>query len=217
MYSRRDFGKLALAAVPLSAAFTAEGVRIGATTFSLRDLPHTPGKDAVDGVIKGLQFAGVNEIELNSFDTEAPAPDSRLPPPAGPSAYSGPMKDISPAEAAALRKAIRDTFRKWRLYTPAMYYQTIRAKFDAAGIALYAYTMDFDDQFTDDEIDGVFRHAKTLGVKVIATTTTLPIARRLVPAAEKHQLLVAARNLPEALTLSERFRISLDISRVDDP
>src|SRR4051812_3659923 len=217
MYSRRDFGKLAFAAVPLSAAFAAEGMRIGATTFSLRDLPHTPGKDAVDDVIKGLQFAGVNEIELNSFDTEAPAPDSRLPPPAGPSAYSGPMKDISPAEAAALKKAIRETFRKWRLFTPAAYYQTIRAKFDAAGISLYAYTMNFDDQFTDPEIDGVFRQAKALGVNAIATTTTVQVARRLVPAAEKYQMTVTVRNLPDVLAMSDRFRVSLDISRHDDP
>src|SRR3982751_4881828 len=179
MYSRRDFGKFALAAMPLASAFGAEEVRLGATTFSLRDLPHIPGKDAVDDVIKGLQFAGVNDIELHSFDTEAPAPDSRLPAPAGPSAYSGPAAATPPAEAAALQRAIRDTFRKWRLYTPATYYQTIRAKFDAAGISLYAYTMNFDDQFTDPAIDGASRQAKALGVNAIATTTTLQVARRL--------------------------------------
>jgi sugar phosphate isomerase/epimerase len=39
----------------------------------------------------------------------------------------------------------------------------------------------------------------------------------LAGAAEKHQLLVTFRNLPEALGLSDRFRVSLDISRHDDP
>ena len=39
--------------------------------------------------------------------------------------------------------------------------------------------MNFDDQFTDEEIDGVFRQAKTLGVTAIASTTTLATARRL--------------------------------------
>ncbi len=217
MYSRRDLGKLALAAVPLASAFGDAGVRIGATTFSLRELPHIPGKDAVDDVIKGLQFAGVADIELHSADTEAPAPDSRLPAPAGPSVYGGPIKDVSPEEAAALQKAIRESFRKWRLYTPPAYYQAIRAKFDAAGIALYAYTMNFDDRFTGEEIDGVFRQAKTLGVNVISSTVTLDVARRLAPAAEKHQMQVALRNLPEGLPLSDRFRVSLDISRHDDP
>jgi hypothetical protein len=77
--------------------------------------------------------------------------------------------------------------------------------------------MNFDDQFTDEEIDGVFRQAKTLGVNVIASTTTLPIARRLAPAASKHQMLVALRNLPEALDVSDRFRVAFDISRHDDP
>ena len=60
MYSRRDFGKLALAGLPLSVALgakvesTVSGVRIGATTFSLRELPRTPGKDAVDDVVRAL-------------------------------------------------------------------------------------------------------------------------------------------------------------------
>jgi hypothetical protein len=223
MYSRRDFGKLAIAGAPLSMAFGAAGdssvggVRIGATTFSLRELPRTPGKDAVDDVIHALQFAGVREVDLSAADTEAPAPDTRLPPPAAPSVYGGPVAAVSPEEAAMVKKIIRESFRQWRIYTPAAYYQTIRAKFDAAGIELYAYTMNFDEQFTDDEIDGVFRQAKTLGVGVISSATTLATARRLAPFAARHDMLVALRNLPNALELSDRFRVAFDISRHDDP
>ena len=58
MVSRRDFGKLALAALPLSAAV--EGVRVGASTYSFRYLVRTPGKDNVDGVIAALPSSTMN-------------------------------------------------------------------------------------------------------------------------------------------------------------
>ena len=48
MVSRRDFGKIALSGIPLSAAWSAPGdslvggVPIGAATYSFRDLLRTP-------------------------------------------------------------------------------------------------------------------------------------------------------------------------------
>lgn len=227
MYSRRDFAKMAVAGIPLCRAIAAaEGVRIGATTFSFREFPRTPGQDNVDAVIAALRFAGVTEVELHSADTEAPVTDSRLPAPGAVDAYSGAVRPITPEDLAAAKKAVRDSFRKWRLYTPDRYYTAIRAKFDAAGIALFAYTMDYDDTFTDAEIDGTLRQAKALGVGVIASSTTLAMAQRLTPFAEKHQMLVALHNsagtkdadaistpgaFAKVLALSKNFRIDLDI------
>jgi len=62
MYSRRDFGKLALAGVPLSLAprgaaqkkinSTIKGVQLGAQTYSFRNLP-------LDGMIQAMVEVGL--------------------------------------------------------------------------------------------------------------------------------------------------------------
>src|SRR5207237_8495000 len=69
MYTRREFGTMALAglSVPrfLDAATSAlvNGVRLGVQTYSFRDMPRTPGSDMVDPRIKemldGDSLAGV--------------------------------------------------------------------------------------------------------------------------------------------------------------
>jgi sugar phosphate isomerase/epimerase len=222
---------MALAGVPVSAAWTAStsavnGVRTGATTFSFREIPRTPGKNNIDAVIRALQSAGVTEIELSSVDAEAPATNGRLPAPGAIGAYSGAVHEITPEDLAALKKQVRDGLRKWRLSTPDEYYRTVRAQFDKAGISVFAYTVDYDEWFTDEEIDSTFRQAKALGVSVIATSTTAGMARRLAPFTEKHQVpialhngasakdsdsIAAAASFTKALALSKNFRMDLDL------
>jgi sugar phosphate isomerase/epimerase len=232
MVSRRDFGKLALAGLPLTTAPraaagpTASGVRLGVATYSLRDLARAPGRDNVDDVIKALQFAGAREIELWSANTEPAGPNSgpAVPPP--PSAYPAPIKPPSPEEVAAAKLAVRSALRHWRLAIPAANHEAFRARFQAAGISLFAYRVDYDDQFTDEEIDVTFQQAKALGVRTMASMTSVSGARRLAPFAEKHRLTVALHNTANtkdpdsictpqsfrsALALSKNFRLNLDI------
>jgi sugar phosphate isomerase/epimerase len=66
MYTRRDFGKIALAAVPASSLLaqkkihsTIGGVLIGAQSYSFREKP-------LDGVIQGMTEIGLGECELYS-------------------------------------------------------------------------------------------------------------------------------------------------------
>src|SRR5438552_768560 len=60
MYSRREFGKLTLAALALPRTLTAavdskvKGVRFGVQTYSFRDLPRPEGGDAVDVMIQAM-------------------------------------------------------------------------------------------------------------------------------------------------------------------
>jgi sugar phosphate isomerase/epimerase len=224
MVSRRDFGKLALAGIPLSAAWSASGdpvvngVRVGVATYSYRDLIRTPGQDNIDGVIKALQFAGAREIELSSANTEPAGPNSgpAVPPP--PSAYPPPITAPKPEEVAAAKLAVRNDLRRWRLATPAGNHAAIRAKFQAAGIGLFAYRVDYDAAFTDREIEVTFNQAKALGVGVVASLTTLAGARRLAPFAEKHGLTVALHNTadekdPNAIATPQSFRTALAISK----
>jgi len=126
----------------------------------------------------------------------------------------------------AARKAEREELRKWRTTVSLDYFKGIRKKFDAAGINLYGYNYSFNDSFTDEEIDRGFDMAKALGVKIITASTTLPVAKRVVPFAEKHKMIVAMHghsNLtdpnqfakPEsfaaAMAMSKYFKVNLDI------
>jgi len=221
MFTRRDFGKLALAGVPASllTGATDGGVRLGASTYSFREMVRTPGQDNVDDVIAALKFAGVSEIELHSANTEPAGPNSgpAVPPP--PSAYPPPIRAPSKEEVAAAQRVVRNDLRQWRLRTPTESYNSIRAKFQSAGIGLFAYRVDYDAQFTEEEMDVTFRQAKALGVEVMATLMPLSGAARLAPFAEKYAMTVALHNgtrdtaaqLTGALAASKRFRINLDI------
>jgi len=230
MITRRDFAKIA-AGAPAWAAMAANidsvvnGVRLGTITYSFRDFPRTPGKDNIDAIIKALQFCGIGEIELFSPNVE---PAGEPLPPEPPVAYGVPRPSRSErsAEAVALQKQNREDLRKWRIEASPDYFRAARAKFDAAGIQVFAYTMNYNESFTDEEIDATFRHAKSIGVGVIASSTTLSMSRRLAPFAERHDILLAVHghsnikdpnqfagpeSFAKALAISKQIRVNLDI------
>lgn len=206
---------------------TVAGVHLGTITYSFRDLPRTPGKDNIDDIIKAVAACGIGEIELYNLNLE-PAPASAAKP-----AASGPAYGVARAaqagptpEQIAIRKAEREALRKWRLETPASYYQGVRKKLDDAGISLYAYTLGFNDQFTDDEIEAGFAQAKALGVDLIASSTSLSVAQRVAPFADKHKIRVAVHgyanvkdpnqfgspeSFAKALAMGKYMRINLDL------
>lgn len=116
--------------------------------------------------------------------------------------------------------------KNWRLTTPLHYFENIRKKFDDAGIELYAYSLNFHDRFSNEEIDRGFRMTKALGTDIITTSTTLTCAKRLVSPAEKYKVKVAMHGhdetekpnefaTPESfasgLAMSPQFYVNLDI------
>ncbi|PYQ46194.1 MAG: sugar phosphate isomerase/epimerase [Acidobacteria bacterium] len=201
MYSRREFGKLTLAALALPRTLTAavdskvKGVRFGVQTYSFRDLPRPEGGDAVDVIIQAMTACGLGECELWS-------------------------PQLEPA------KKTREELRAWRLTTPLDHFAGIRQKFDAAGLEIFGYNYSFNPSFTDEEIDRGFEMARALGAEIITASTTLPVAKRVVPFAEKHKMIVAMHGhskvddpsefaTPEsfaaALKMSRYFKVNLDI------
>ena len=198
MYSRRDFGRIALAGVPLVFApdalkaapripSTIAGVRIGTQTYSFRDKP-------LDGVIQAMVECGLGDCEVFSPHLEP--------------------------------KLSREELRKWRLTVPLEEIKAAGKKFDDAGIGVYAYNLSFRDDFTDEEIDRGFVMAKALGVDFITASSTLTAAKRVAPFAEKHRMMVAfhghsdvtkpnefctPESFAEALAMSKRFTVNLDI------
>src|ERR1700683_5252412 len=78
-YTRRDLGKIALAAVPLARAFAAinskfGGVQIGAITYSFNSIASDP-----EAIIKAMADIGLGEAELMSNHCEALAGAPAMP------------------------------------------------------------------------------------------------------------------------------------------
>jgi len=120
----------------------------------------------------------------------------------------------------------REELRRWRLETPIEYFRDVKRKFEAAGIAIFAYNYSPSASFTDEEIDRGFEMAAALGAGLVTSSTTLPVAKRMVPFAKKHLMMVAMHghsnvkdpnqfatpaSFEAALRLSPFFRINLDI------
>ena len=97
--------------------------------------------------------------------------------------------EMAAAQAAAAK--VREDTRQWRLTTPASYFANIKKQANDAGIQITAYTCGWGADYTDDEIDSIFNAAKALGASAINSSTTLAMAQRLAPFADKHQFIVA--------------------------
>ena len=215
-FSRRDFSKLALAGLPLSSVLAkaidskVEGVQLGVQSYSFRDL-------SLDDAIKAMVADGLGDCELFSPHVEA----------GGMQALAAAFRpSATPAQRKAAFKAYEDKVREWRLTVPLDFFKDVRKKFDDAGINLYAYNLSFSDHFTDEEIDRGFLMAQALGVGIITSSTTLPVAKRVAPFAEKHKMIVAMHghsdlkdpnqfatpeSFAKAVAMSKYYRVNLDI------
>jgi sugar phosphate isomerase/epimerase len=174
-FTRREFGRVALAAVPAAiararwpAAFQTAipsrfgGVQIGAITYSFRSMSNA------EDIFKALVQVGIGEVELMSDHAEAlagaPARRGRGPNPA---------------------------LTEWRASAPSQDgFRAVRRRFDAAGIELRLLCYNMNRNITDERIEYGFQMAKALGVKAISTSTEVSVARRVAPFADKHQLMV---------------------------
>ena len=223
MHSRRDFGKLALSGLALTTLprieaakidSTFRGVKIGLITGSLNPLPETPaGKDVIDTVIEGCLAVGAANIELVNML------EPRL---MGAVNFGHPPNPMTP-EYEKSRAAVRE----WRLKTPLSRFHEIRKKFDDAGLNLFSYVMTFDLDFTEEEIDAVFRQMQALRVTCFCTNQSrVDVGPRLVPFAEKYKIrpawhphamvndaneVATSQSMEKLLAISKQFAINLDI------
>lgn len=184
-------GRIALAATPLaslpiSRALGANridskiaGVQIGAITYSFNRIA-SPDPEAI---IKAYVEIGLGEAELMSNHCEALAGAPPMPPfrrnPGGPT-----------PEQIAERKAAQDKLAEWRGTTNDATWKAVARKFDEAGIDLALLCYNMQDSMKDEDIEYGFRMARALGVRGITTSTTLTMAKRIAPVADKYKLLV---------------------------
>ena len=216
-FSRRDFARLAISAAPFARAFgktidsKIDGVQLGVQTYSFRDL-------SLDDAIKAMVADGLGDCELFSPHVEPGGAQEAV------SLWEGPPRPE--AELKAAYKAHDEKVSKWRMSVPLDYFKDIRKKFDDAGIKIYAFNLSPEEGWSDAEIDRGFLMAKSLGVGLITSSTTVTTARRMAPLAEKHNMMVAMHghsdlkdpnqfatpeSFAKALAMSKHFRINLDI------
>jgi sugar phosphate isomerase/epimerase len=221
------------------------GIRLGTISFSFKELKRIVGEAQWPEVLSDCQQCGLSNLEIEiakvepirtltgggggrAAVVESPA---AVPTPYGTACVAPvgaprpaprpPAPPMTPEEQAAA-KAVREEIRQFRVTTPAAYYANIKKQANAAGININAYTCGWGSDYTDAEIDAVFLAAKALGAVAINSSTTLEMAKRLAPFADKHQFPVAfhghlfglfsnSDDYASTLALSRYFRINLDV------
>jgi sugar phosphate isomerase/epimerase len=211
-FSRRDFVKSAMVGLPGSAALvraaetkpsTISGVQLGVQTYSFHDILND-GQNHTDAIIQKMLACGLYSCELFSSQIEPGTLTGQLPPVAdcakpffGCSAGKGGSGrnpwawEFKRLEGSA-RDADRAKQKQWRETVSLDFFKAVRKKFNDAGITIYSYNpIDVNLECSDLELDRVFQMTKALGAKAINISTKMAVLKRLVPFAEKNQIIVA--------------------------
>jgi sugar phosphate isomerase/epimerase len=233
--SRRSFVKLTAATVPLalgldrmSAHAAAEsGVRLGVQTYSFRDMLTTPG-DMADKMIAAMRELGLTECEVFEPTLQPPALSADAPwrmtggkPTQASLLGRPPTGGPTPAQIAKL-----EAIRKWRLGEGLEQIAAAGEKFKRAGIRVLAFNFLLKDSSTDEEVERGFQMTRAIGANIMTASTTLTMAKRTIPFAEKHQIFLALHghsnlsdpnqfatpeSFAKALAMSRYYRVNLDI------
>jgi sugar phosphate isomerase/epimerase len=216
-YTRRDFGKMALAALPAasalslpSAAFAApnsriSGVQIGTITYSFKQDVRKPVE-----IIPDLVKIGLNSVELMSYDAELMAGAPPIP------SFGSGVK-LTSEQKSAIEEGQRKQ-RDWRAKTSAATYQRVRKMFDDAGINLDILCYNMGSNIADDEIDYAFRMAQAMKVGAISSSSTVAVARRVAPLADKYKIAwgghghTAVKD-PNEFATPESFELIMSLSK----
>lgn len=190
-FSRRDIGKMALAALP--SALTAQtkpssrfgGIQVGINIpYSFHGLP-----SSADQILGYLAQTGISAAELRTQPIEAflgaPAASAR-----GVGEAPGPRQgQLTPAQEAAQKAEIAE-LKKWRLSRPMSDFKAFRKKYEDAGVLIEIVKMDRIDAASDETLDYCFQVAKALGAYAISCEIPVSKTNRLGQFAAKHKLMV---------------------------
>ena len=227
MHSRREFLKgslsaLALSAIPPAASSaarldsTVRGVKVGLITGSLNPLPTIPGKDPIDIIIEQCIQLGAANVELvNVLMLNEPQVVNG-------GRFGQPPDKITPEYLES-----REKLRQFRPALPLDRFREVRKKFDSAGLNLFSYVMTIGDDFTDPEIETVFKQMQALKINLFTTNQTrVGMGQRIAPFAEKYKIrpawhphamvedpneVATAESMEKLLGMSKSFVINLDI------
>ena len=207
-YTRRDIGKIALAAGAASRLMAAKpnsvfgGVQIGTITYSFRALP-----SSAEQVLRYCLDCGISSIELMGNVAESYAgspaqagrggPGGPAPGAGGPGGAQGRGQGrgrgpMTPEQQAAMRKAAAET-KDWRLSVSMDKYKAFRKLYEDAGVKIYAFKLPPTMNMSDQEYEYIWNVGETLGANHI--TMELPtddaLLQRVGEYAAKRKLHIA--------------------------
>jgi sugar phosphate isomerase/epimerase len=198
LYSRRDLGKLALAAVPAAAYLgrgrdlsaqskpnsVVNGVNLGTITYSYRSMPD----QSAEAILRYIVDSGISQIEFMGNPVEAFAGAPQPPRIGGGTGRGAPP---TPDQQAA-RREWADKLRAWRTSVSMDRFKALRKLYNDAGVTIYAWKQ-LLPEMSDEEVEYVFDVAEALG----NTHVTLELIddvgqlKRLGQFAEKRKIYVA--------------------------
>ena len=194
MYTRREIGKLALAALPAVSVSTksllasvsgvpakpdskVSGVQIGL------NVPYSFGNNLMSGeeTLERCVTLGISAVELRSQPVEA---------------FMGVPPELVKATTGrggaqgAERQAALAELRKWRVAAPMQKVKDFRKKYDDAGVKVEIVKFDGIYAREDDEVDYCFELAKSLGARAISCEISVKDTERIGRFADRHRLMV---------------------------
>jgi hypothetical protein len=203
-YTRRDLGKLALAALPATTLLAAKldsnfgGVQVGINApYSFHNMP-----GGADDIVSYCTQTGIGALELRLQPVEAflkapapwvapprPRPAANEAPGATPKKGGGGRPPLTP-EQEAERKAANEALEKWRLSQSMDGFKTFRKKYEDAGLLIQIVKFDGIDTMKDDAVDYCFEVAKTLGAHAISCEIPVSRTKRLGAFGDKHKMMI---------------------------
>ena len=185
-FTRRDLGKLALAALPASTLLAKPdskfgGVQIGINApYSFHSMP-----GGADDVLGYLIKLGVSAVELRTQPVEM-----FLGAPVVPVMPRGKKAESVTSEQKAAFAKSTDELLAWRRGLSMDKVKGFRKKYEDAGVKIEIVKVDGIDTMPDDMLDYFFNVAKALGGKAISCEPPLSTTERIGKFAEKHKFMV---------------------------
>lgn len=181
----------------------ASGVKIGAISYSFREIP-----SSAEQILEYMVELGLDTVELIG----SPAEEYAGAPPAP--RFPRNWRELSDDERAAFRAA-RDEAdkeaRAWRLKAPMDKFEALGKAYRDAGVHIDILKLG-NPGWTDEEIDYAFRAARAVGARGISFEISNEAGERMGPFATKHELVTGMHNHTQVADEDFSFDIPLSYS-----
>jgi sugar phosphate isomerase/epimerase len=224
--TRREFGQLALTAIPAASVLSVptgaraedrkpnsliNGVQIGTITYSYRSMPD----QSAEATLRYIVDSGISAIELMN----GPAESFAGAPSAGRRGGGGGRGQAPTPEQQAAQRAAAESLKQWRTSVSMDRFKALRKMYNDAGVTIYAWKV-LTPEMSDEEFEYVFDVAEALG----CTHTTLELPtdaaqlKRIGQFAEKRKIYAAYHTHTQATMASfdQAFALSKgNMSNID--
>ncbi len=195
IYTRRDLGKIAVAALPMARLMAKPssvfgGVEIGiiVSPTGFREIPLP-----ADEMLKSLVQLGISAVEMQEVRVEivAGAPAGAL------ERFQGAGRVSSAPEQQEARRRVAEEVKKWRMSVSMDKYKAIRGMYESAGVHIFALRLaERPANMSDEEYEYFFNLAEALGANQI--TVELPpdpaVTQRFGAYAARRKMMIGYHN-----------------------